>query len=118
MSLNDNEIWKRTIELEGKELFTYADGEKNTIIRVESNQSLSDRIIISERKTHPTKEDVITAYKLFIMQGKLKRIPDLQWLAKPEKKVSSIVFRIIGEISSDHSQLEYSRNVPVLILKT
>lgn len=102
MSLNDNEIWKRIIELEGKELYTYVEEEKNTIIRVENNQRYSDRIIISERKTYPTKEDVIAAYRFFIIKGKLKRIPDLKWLTEPKKKVSSIVFRIIGEISADH----------------
>ena len=117
MTLNDNEIWKRIIELEGKELFTYVENKKNTIIRVENNQRLYDQIIISERNTYPTKEDVIAAYNLFIIQGRLKRIPDLQWLAKPEKKVSSIVFRIIGEISADHSQIDYSRKEPVLIHK-
>lgn len=117
MNLNDNEIWTRVIELEGKELFTYVENEKNTIIRVENNQKNSDQIIISERITYPSKEDIIAAYKLFTIQKRLKRIPDLQWLAEPKKKVSSIVFRIIGEISADHSQIDYSRKEPVLIHK-
>jgi len=116
MILKENEIWTKIIELEGTELFTYVDKEKNTIIRVENMNKNSDRIIILERSTYPMKSDIIAAYKLLTIQGKLKRIPDLEWLAQPDKMVSSIVFRIIGEITKNYTQIENSSKSPTIIL--
>ncbi len=117
MFLKDNEIWTKVIELEGKELFTYVEKEKNSIISVDNKHKNTDQVIIAERTTYPIKEDIIAAYKLLTIQGSLKRIPDLKWLSQPNKKVSSIVFRIIGEISKSHSQIDFSRKEPLLIFK-
>lgn len=112
MLLKDSEIWDKVIELEGEELFTYVNNNKNTITSINNSQ-----VIIDERITYPVKEDIIDAYKLLIKQGKLKRNPDLLWLSHPEKKVSSIIFRIVGEISKSHTIIDFSRKEPVLILK-
>ena len=117
MIFNDREIWNQVIELEGKTLLTYVEKEPNTILKVEDKNINSDQVIILNRKTYPIKEDIIAAYKLLTIQGKLKRTSDLQWLAKPDKKVSSIVFRIIGEISKDHSDIDCSKKEPIIILK-
>ena len=117
MSLSNTEIWQKVIELQGKTLYTFIENERNTIIQVEDTNSSSDRVIILDRNTYPVKEDIIAAYNLLTISGKLKRIPDLAWLAQPGKLVSSIVFRIIGEISKDYIQIDLSRKIPILVLR-
>jgi hypothetical protein len=115
MIINDDEIWNKVIELEGKELLTYVEKERNIIIRVDNKHKNSDQVYIADRETYPIREDIIAAYKLFIIQGRLNRKIDLQWLSRPDKMVSSIVFRIVGEISKNHSRIDCSKSEPELV---
>ena len=114
--MNDKEIWEKVKKLKGIELLTFKEKEPNYIFDVEDNNKISDRVIIFDRVTSPTREDIIAAYQLFIIKGNLNRKKDLEWLARPEKKVSSIVFRIIGEVTKPFSKLDKSKKEPVLIL--
>lgn len=116
MHLNDKEVWAKVVELKDQTLFTYVEHESNTISLVEDNNKKTDRVIILERDTFPTREDITTAYKLMLIRKELNRKTDLEWLAHPSKKVSSIVFRIIGEISKCHTRLDLSKREPVIIL--
>lgn len=115
--MNDKEIWGKVKSLEGKELTTYVENERNYILKVEDSDSINDRVIIVDRATFPTREDIIAAYRLLFIHGKLNRKKDLTWLSTPSKKVSSIVFRIIGEITKPNSKVEWKKNEPVLIIK-
>ncbi len=115
--MNDDEIWEKVKSLEGKELTTYVEHERNYILKVEDTNSINDRVIIVDRATFPTREDIIAKYKLLFIQKKLNRKKDLTWLSTPSKKVSSIVFRIIGEITKSYSKVEWERKEPVLIIK-
>lgn len=113
---SDSEIWEAVKKIKGTTLFTYVEKERNDIIDVEDKASNLDRVHIADRDFYPSKEDIISAYKLLTIQGKLKRT-DLEWLATPKKRVSSIVFRIIGEISQDHTIFDDSKREPIIILK-
>lgn len=115
MKLNKREIWERVMRLTNETLYTYVENEWNTIIQVENTNSRKDRVLIDERESYPIREDIEAAYDLLVIQGKLKRT-DLEWLAQPNKKVSSIVFRIVGEISKDHAHVDSSKREPVIIL--
>lgn len=116
MELTDDEIWIRVSELEGQTLHTYVEYDQNTILSVEDTNRNIDSVVILDRKTRPKKEEILAAYRLLILQGTLKRMPDLEWLADKSKMVSSIVFRIVGEISKDHTYLDRSKREPVIIL--
>jgi hypothetical protein len=113
---SDSEIWEEVKKLKGTTLYTYVEKSKNTFVDVEDSGRKIDRVIILERETFPTKEDVIAAYKFLVVKGSLKRT-DLEWLAAPEKQVSSIVFRIIGEISKDQIILDNSKREPIINYK-
>jgi hypothetical protein len=117
MKLSKKKVWKRVMLLKGETLHTYVGNESNTIIQVENTNTRKDRVLIDERETFPIREDIEAAYELMIIQGKLKRT-DLVWLAHPGKLVSSIVFRIVGEIANDHTQVDFSKKEPVIILNT
>lgn len=99
--MNDSDIWEAVKKLQGKTLLTFAEMEANHITLVEDTGSRNDRVNIEGRNTKPKRDDIIAAYKLLFLQGYLKRLPDLEWLACPEKQTSSIIFRIIGEIAKD-----------------
>jgi hypothetical protein len=103
------------MQLKGETLHTYIGNESNTIIHVENTNSRKDRVLFHDRETSPIREDIEATYELLIIQGKLKRT-DLEWLAHPSKKVSSIVFRIVGEIAKDHTQVDFSKKEPVIML--
>lgn len=116
MQLDDNEIWDRVRSLKGKILYTYVENEPNTIVDVENTGSPTDKVSIKERVTCPVREDILGAYRLLELQGKIQRSTDLAWLATPEKKTSSIVFRIVGEVAGDSAILA-KRRPEVLKLK-
>ena len=75
------------------------------------------KVIIHDRLTFPTREDIVGACKLLFIQGELNRKRDLQWLSSPNKKVSSIVFRIVGEITKPYSRIVWKNNEPILFYK-
>ena len=102
----ENEIWEAVKALQGRTLFTYVDEEPNLIDRVDDTNNGNDVVQIRNRDTKPTRRDIIAAYQLLHAQGNLRRIPDLEWLATPEKKTSSIVFRIVGEISRQEADYD------------
>ncbi len=116
MPLRASEIWKRVVKLTGKTLLTYVTAEANTITEVQDTGSLSDVVLIRERNTFPTRQDVVAAYQLLETQGCLCRATDLAWLASPEKKTSSIVFRIVGEIVGEDAKLT-TKGPETLVLK-
>lgn len=105
MFSSDLEIWQAVKKLKGQTLSTISENRNNFIIDVEDSNNKNDRVIIQDRETYPIKEDIIVAYRLLISNGELKRIPDLDWLSGPEKKTSSIIFKIVSEISNDHSKV-------------
>ena len=109
MQLNDNEVWNRVQSLKGKTLHTYVENEQNTIVDVENTGSPSDKVFIKERATCPIREDILGAFRLLLLQKKIQRSTDLAWLATPEKKTSSIIFRIVGEIAGDDAFLASKR---------
>ena len=108
MRLNKKEFWEAIKQLRGKCLYTYVDRNHNTIVYVEDSNKPTDKIIIEERETCPIREDIEAAYELLYKKGSLTRKYDLAWLAGPEKKTSSIVFRIIGEIEKDFIEVDTS----------
>lgn len=114
----DREIWKAVKSLEGMTLYTYIENSANHIKKVEDNGKNSDRVIIEERNTYPLKGDIIAAYRLLFSNKTLSRNDDLSWLAVPEKKTSSIVFRIIGEITQGESKLYNNKGVYLKLLAT
>ena len=105
MSLSEKEIWDRVCNLKGKTLHTYIENMPNTIVDVQNSGLPGDAVIIKERNTSPIREDIVAAYQFFEENKKLQRSTDLEWLATPEKKTSSIVFRIVGEIAGDNAIL-------------
>jgi hypothetical protein len=110
MQLEAIDIWRRVVDLTGITLLTYVTGDPNTITEVQDTGSPSDRVVISNRDTFPIREDIIAAYQLLQTQGSLCRSTDLGWLATPQKKTSSIVFRIVGEIAG--SDVELTKGSP------
>lgn len=116
MIMNEVDIWVLVKGLTGKTLQTYIEGEKNTIIKVEDTGSPKDEVIIMERNTYPIREDIVAAYQLFEKNKQLCRSEDLEWLAGPDKKTSSIVFRIVGEIAGNKAML-IKKRPETLILK-
>ena len=115
--LDKNELWDRVKQLKGQTLYTYTDLQPNTIIEVEDIGSSQDAVIFKDRETRPIREDIIAAYKLLYKQGELERGRDLAWLVGPEKKTSSIIFRIIGEVARDKIELIQAKNRKILRLK-
>jgi len=99
--LKGNEIWDKVKTLEDATLYTYTENEPNQIIHVKDTGSNKDSILIKDRETQPIKEDVVAAYKLLFTLGELERQRDLTWLAEPNKKTSSIIFRIVGELAKE-----------------
>jgi hypothetical protein len=115
--LSDFEVWNKVIQLKGHILYTYVQKRENRIIDVENSNSNNDRVIIVNRKTSPTKKDILTAYKIFMFKKSLERGRDLAHLSTSTKRVSSIIFRIIGEITTGKSKLQIiEKKPPVLIL--
>ena len=92
--LNNYQLWEEVKKLEGATLYTFVQGEANTIIK--------------ERNTTPIREDIEAAYKLMYCKESLCRDTDLNWLAQPPKLTSSIIFRIIGEIEKDFIDVDKS----------
>lgn len=115
-TLTDEEIWNKVKQLEGETLNTYIEHEPNQILKVEDTGTRLDRVIIKDRQTTPIREDIIGAYRLLFQKGNLIRKSDLAYLTRPEKKTSSIVFRIVGEIASDKAEFEL-RDDPKIIVK-
>ncbi len=114
-TLTDEEIWNKVKQLEGETLNTYIEHEENQIIKVEDTGSSLDGVIIKDRQTTPIREDIIAAYRLLFKKGDLKRKSDLAWLAGPEKKTSSIVFRIVGEIAFDKAEFNSSGDPKIIV---
>lgn len=114
--LKENEIWEKVMALQGVTLYTYTELEPNHIIRVEDTGKGNDSILIKNRETTPIKEDIIAAYKLLFALGELERERDLAWLSEPNKKTSSIVFRIVGELAKEEINIINKKRV-VLKLK-
>jgi len=114
--LDEKEAWKKVKQLKGQTLLTYTELEPNTIIEVEDTNSRQDAVIIQERDTTPIREDIVAAYQLLYTQGELERGKDLAWLAGPEKKTSSIIFKIVGEIARDEIDMVQNRTI-ILRLK-
>jgi len=106
--LNNYQLWEEVKKLEGATLYTFVQGEANTIIKVEDNNDRLDKVIIKERNTTPIREDIEAAYKLMYCKESLCRDTDLNWLAQPPKLTSSIIFRIIGEIEKDFIDVDKS----------
>jgi hypothetical protein len=116
MIRDERELWKAVKALKGKVLKTYVGQSRNEIVEVEDTGKADDRVIIKDRKTSPTREDIVGAYTKLIKKGKLTRKDDLDWLASQSKQVSSIVFRIVGEVMRDWIVLERKPKL-VLILR-
>lgn len=116
--LNDYEIWEKIKQLKGQTLFTYTELEPNTIVEVEDRGKSQDAVIIKERVTRPIKEDIIAAYQLLYSLGELERNRDLAWLASPEKKTSSIIFRLVGEIAKDEITVIQNRKTILRLKKS
>ena len=115
--LSEIEIWNRIKMLIGHTLHTFTELEPNTIIIVEDTNSSQDAVIIKERATRPIKEDIIAAYQFLYKLGELERGRDLAWLAGPEKKTSSIIFRMVGEIAKDEIEVVKQKHKTILRLK-
>ena len=94
--MTEDKFWEHIKSLVGSDIRTLTDGEINTIHSVEDTGSKIDRVIIDDRDSFPSREDLWTAYQLLILQGKIRRIPDLGWLS--DKKVSSISFAILATL--------------------
>ena len=94
--MTENNFWDHIKSLEGSDVLTLTDGQKNRIQSVEDTGSKTDQVIIDDRNSFPSREDLWTAYQLLILQGKIRRIPDLGWLS--DKKVSSISFAILATL--------------------
>lgn len=92
--MNSSDIWNRVKQLEGKVIRTYVEGDENLIEIVSDTE-----VIIKGRDTRPQRIDIEAAYKLLEVQHSLKRTPDLDWLANPDKQTSSIVFAIVGNVA-------------------
>jgi len=114
--LNENKIWEKVRSLQGVTLYTYTDLEPNYIISVEDTGSKNDFILIKDRETKPIKEDIIAAYNLLFALGELERQRDLAWLAEPNKKTSSIIFKIVGELAKEEIDIIIKKRV-ILKLK-
>jgi len=96
LTMDEKTFWNYIKSLEGTNIYTVTNNEKNTIIGVEDSGSNGDRVNIEGRDSFPTREDLWAAYQLLIGQNKLTRSPDLDWLSK--KRVSSVTFAIIGTL--------------------
>ena len=116
MALSENEIWEHVKSLIGRTLLTYVEDKENTILEVKDTGSPKDEVVIRERSTYPIREDIVAACQLLERNKSLCRSFDLYWLAGPEKKTSSIVFRIVGEIYGDRAKL-IKRRPETLILE-
>jgi hypothetical protein len=95
-NMNENNFWDHIKSLQGSDVLTLTDGQKNRIQSVEDTGSKTDQIFIDGRDSFPNREDLWTAYQLLILQKKLTRSPDLAWLS--DKKVSSISFAILATV--------------------
>ena len=114
--LSHDEIWERVKKLQGQTLCTYVENEENKILSVEDTGSKNDRVVIESRDTTPVREDILAACDLLFLLRSLNRKKDLEWLAKPEKKTSSIIFRIVGEITNDIAKVDL-RSEPKILMK-
>jgi hypothetical protein len=114
--LSVEQVWLKVKQLEGKILYTYDQLEENKVVNVEDTGSDNDRVIIENRDTMPIKQDIWAAYELLYKQGKLERKEDLAWLEELDKQTSSIIFRIIGEITKNEI-IEVQKRPIVLKLK-
>ena len=94
--MTEKTFWEYIVSLEGTKIYTLTRNEKNTITKVENSGGKSDRVIIDDRDSFPTREDLWAAYQLLFQLKELKRLPDLHWLK--EKKVSSISFAILAKL--------------------
>ena len=106
-------FWEYIKSLENLDVFTVTNNEKNTIKIVEDTGSMKDRVIIEQRVSYPTREDLWFAYQLLTTEKKLNRIPDLDWLK--EKRVSSIVFAILSTMPNVSIQ-DAGKNNPTLLI--
>lgn len=115
--ISEDEIWSRVKALEGRQLFTYVHKEPNTIEQVEDTGKPTDRVLVRERCTFPERQHIVAACQLLLQEGRLCRKTDLDWLADPRYKTSSIVFRIVGEIFSDRVKVD-ERPPETMVLAT
>ena len=111
--MNLETFWEFIKSLETRAVLTLTENEINTIKTVEDTGSMSDRVIIEQRVSYPTREDLWFAYQLLTTEKKLNRIPDLDWLK--EKRVSSIVFAILSTIPGVTVK-EAGKNNPILLI--
>ena len=112
--LTENKIWEKVRALQGETIYTVTNLAPNHIILVEDTGNSNDSIIIENRKSRPTREDIIRAYDILYQRRELERKRDLDWLVS--KRVSSIVFKIISMIAEDEINIKKNRFV-VLRLK-
>ena len=106
-------FWEFIKSLETRAVLTLTENEINTIKTVEDTGSMKDRVIIEQRVSYPTREDLWFAYQLLTREKKLNRIPDLDWLK--EKRVSSIVFAILSTMPNVSIQ-DAGKNNPTLLI--
>ncbi|MGE5846486.1 MAG: hypothetical protein ACM34O_07170 [Ignavibacteria bacterium] len=116
--LNEKEIWEKVKLFQGMTLYTYTELEPNYIISVEDTSSNNDFILIKDRETRPIREDILAAYKLLFALGELERERDLAWLAEPNKKTSSIIFRIVGELAKEEINVINKKRVQLKLKAT
>jgi hypothetical protein len=108
-----DKFWEYIKSLENRVVYTLTKNEINTINLVEDTGRMSDRVIIEQRESFPTREDLWAAYQRLTIQKKLNRIPDLEWLK--EKRVSSIVFAILSTMPNVSIQ-DAGKNNPTLLI--
>ena len=94
--LTDDEKWEAVMKLEGKIMKTVSRGEINTIITVENNNLPDDKVIIKERTSSPTRNEIVETCHLLYKKRQLTR-KDLESLKL--KRVSSIVFTIVKQVT-------------------
>jgi len=89
--LTKNALWKRIKKLKGKIIYTIEEKEKNEIIDVTSNE-----IIIKDRQSRPTKDDIWRVYELLWIEKRLNKNNTPQDLFS-DKKVARIIYAILAE---------------------
>ncbi|MCL0057869.1 hypothetical protein M1N05_02230 [Dehalococcoidales bacterium] len=68
MSLSDSELWERVRGLEEETVYTIQQCKPNRILRV-----TADKVEIAERKTKPSREDILRVYHHLQRMGRVTR---------------------------------------------
>ncbi len=110
------EIWDKVKLLKGKTIYTYIKNSPNNIEEVEDSGSEEDKVIIKNRQTMPQRQNIVIAYNRLYSQGTLNRISDLSWFAN-HRRVSSIIFRIVGEIAKDDLIINIKQDMTLILKK-